>query len=132
MVSSQRFSGRWLKRLSGRHKVYHMGQQTLGGPGDENGENVLTASFGGSSKRPMAPQGWAQALHYPTWQSACKEPPDSSSCPTVRSPNRIAFRNQGDDGPCEVCLLQDATWKERSLDEIIVYNSEFRVEVTGQ
>ena len=35
-------------------------------------------------------------------------------------------------GPCEICMLQDATWKERSLDEIIVYNSKFQVEVKGQ
>ena len=35
-------------------------------------------------------------------------------------------------GPCDICMLQDATWKERSLDEIIVYNSKFQIEVKEQ
>ena len=41
------------------------------------------------------------------------------------------YRNS-EDGPCEVCMLQDASWKERSVDEIIVYNSKFQFEITGQ
>jgi hypothetical protein len=41
------------------------------------------------------------------------------------------YRN-ADQGPCEICLQQDASWKERSLDEVTVYNSKLQVEVTGQ
>ena len=29
-------------------------------------------------------------------------------------------------------MLQNVTWKQRSLDEIIVYNSRFHIEVKGQ
>lgn len=30
-------------------------------------------------------------------------------------------------GPCEICMQQDGAWKERSLDEIIIYDSKFEV-----
>lgn len=32
------------------------------------------------------------------------------------------------DGPCEICMLQEETWTERVIDERIVYNSKFQME----
>ena len=37
------------------------------------------------------------------------------------------YRNAGD-GPCETCMLQEETWKERVVDETVVYNSKFQIE----
>lgn len=45
---------------------------------------------------------------------------------------QIGIYRDAEDGACESCMQQDAAWKERSLDEIIVYNSQFQVEVKGQ
>jgi len=42
---------------------------------------------------------------------------------------QIGIYRNAENGPCEICMLQDATWKERSHDEIIVYNSKFQVEI---
>jgi len=33
------------------------------------------------------------------------------------------------DAPCEVCLRQDENWSDRVLDETIVYNSKFGLEI---
>lgn len=32
-----------------------------------------------------------------------------------------------EDGPCEVCMVMDGSWKERVLDETVVYNSKFQI-----
>ena len=31
-------------------------------------------------------------------------------------------------GPCEICLLQEKAWKDRVLDETVVYKSWFQIE----
>ena len=40
---------------------------------------------------------------------------------------KTGIYRDAEQGPCEVCLLQDATWEEGSLDEVTVYNSKFEV-----
>jgi hypothetical protein len=37
------------------------------------------------------------------------------------------YRDAGD-GPCETCMLQEETWKERVIDETVVYNSKIQIE----
>jgi len=34
-------------------------------------------------------------------------------------------------GPCDICIMQDATCKERSHGEMIVHSSTFQVEAKG-
>jgi hypothetical protein len=40
---------------------------------------------------------------------------------------KTGIYRDAEDGPCEICMQQDATWRERSLEEIIVYNSKDQV-----
>jgi hypothetical protein len=35
---------------------------------------------------------------------------------------------QSNSRPCDICIMEDAAWKERSLGEMIVYSSTFQVE----
>jgi hypothetical protein len=34
-----------------------------------------------------------------------------------------------EDGPCEVCMGMSEDWKDRVVDEVIVYNSKFHVKL---
>ena len=34
------------------------------------------------------------------------------------------------DGPCQVCRSQEGEWKDRVIDEMVVYNSKFQVEMS--
>ncbi len=31
---------------------------------------------------------------------------------------------------CEVCMLQEETWEDRVVDETVIYNSKFQVEMS--
>ena len=42
----------------------------------------------------------------------------------------IGIYRDADDGPCEVCMLQEETWEDRVVDEMLVYNSKFQVETS--
>ncbi len=41
---------------------------------------------------------------------------------------QIGIYRDAENGPCEVCLLQEETWKERVVDEIFIYTSKLQVE----
>ena len=43
---------------------------------------------------------------------------------------QIGIYRDADNGPCEVCMLQEETWKDRVVDEMVVYNSKFQVEMS--
>ncbi len=36
------------------------------------------------------------------------------------------YRNS-EDGPCEVCMAMDDSWKDRVIDETVVYNCGFQI-----
>ena len=36
-----------------------------------------------------------------------------------------------EDGPCDICVLQDENWKDRVIDDMVVYNSKFQVEMSS-
>ena len=40
----------------------------------------------------------------------------------------IGIYRDADNGPCEVCMLQEETWKDRMVDETVIYNSKFQIE----
>jgi hypothetical protein len=33
-----------------------------------------------------------------------------------------------DNGACEVCIQLDEGWRDRVIDEVVVYNSKFQIE----
>ena len=41
--------------------------------------------------------------------------------------NRIGICRNAEDGPCEACMAMDGSWKERVVDEMVVYNSKFQI-----
>ena len=41
---------------------------------------------------------------------------------------QIGIYRDADDGPCEICMLHEKTWKDRMTDEMLVFNSKFKVE----
>lgn len=43
---------------------------------------------------------------------------------------QIGIYRDADNGPCEVCMLQEETWKDRVVDELVVYKSKFQVEIS--
>ena len=43
---------------------------------------------------------------------------------------QIGIYRDADNGPCEVCMLQEETWKDRMVDEMLVFNSKFQVEMS--
>ena len=45
---------------------------------------------------------------------------------------KTGIYRDAEDGPCEVCMLQDAAWKKRTLDEVMLYNSKLHIEATEQ
>ena len=46
----------------------------------------------------------------------------------VKLDQHIGIYRDTDNGPCEVCMLQEKTCKYRMVDEILVFNSKFQVE----
>lgn len=42
---------------------------------------------------------------------------------------KTGIYRDAENGPCEICMLQDENWSDRVLDETIVYNSKFQVEI---
>lgn len=43
---------------------------------------------------------------------------------------KFGIYREPSDGPCQVCILQEGDWKNRVIDEMVVYNSKFRVEMS--
>ena len=41
--------------------------------------------------------------------------------------NTVGIFRNAEDGPCEACMVMGGTWKERVVDEIVVYNSKFQI-----
>ena len=41
---------------------------------------------------------------------------------------QIGIYRDGEDGPCEICMLQEGTWRDRVTDEKVAYNSKFQIE----
>ena len=41
---------------------------------------------------------------------------------------KIGIYRDAKGGPCEICLLQEKAWKDRVLDETVVYKSWFQIE----
>ena len=41
----------------------------------------------------------------------------------------LGIYRDANDGPCDICMLQEETWKERVIDEIVVFNSKIQIEV---
>ena len=35
------------------------------------------------------------------------------------------------DGPCQVCMSQEGDWKDRVIDEMVVYTSKFQMEMSS-
>ena len=40
---------------------------------------------------------------------------------------KIGIYRDAENGPCEVCMVQDERWKERLVDETIVYSGKFQM-----
>ena len=40
----------------------------------------------------------------------------------------LGIYRDANDGPCDICMLQEETWKERVIDETVVYNSKIQIE----
>ena len=60
--------------------------------------------------------------------------PQSLIHPKVVQPygsNALAFQvgiyRNADDGPCEAYMVMSGSWKNRIIDEMVVYNSKFQV-----
>ena len=41
--------------------------------------------------------------------------------------HKVGIYRDAEDGPCEKCMAMDETWKDRIVDEIVVYNSKFQI-----
>ena len=41
---------------------------------------------------------------------------------------QIGIYRDADNGPCEVCMLQEELWKDRAVDEAVIYKSKFQIE----
>lgn len=41
--------------------------------------------------------------------------------------NEFGIYRDAEDGPCEVCMAMDGSWKERVVDETVVYNTKFQI-----
>ncbi len=41
---------------------------------------------------------------------------------------QIGIYRDADDGPCEICMLQNKAWKDRMVEETVIYNSKFKIE----
>ena len=41
---------------------------------------------------------------------------------------QIGIYRDADNGPCEVCMLQEELWKDRVIAETVVYNTQLQIE----
>ena len=41
--------------------------------------------------------------------------------------HKVGIYRNGEDGPCELCMVMDGSWKDRVVDERVVYNSKFQI-----
>jgi hypothetical protein len=41
--------------------------------------------------------------------------------------HKVGIYRNSEDGPCEACMVMDGSWKERVVDERVVYNSKFQI-----
>ena len=41
--------------------------------------------------------------------------------------NTVGIYRNAEDGPCEACMVMDGSWKDRVVDETVVYNSKFQI-----
>jgi len=41
---------------------------------------------------------------------------------------QIGICRDADNGACEVCMQLDEGWRDRVMDEVVVYNSKFQIE----
>ena len=48
--------------------------------------------------------------------------------PTGELDNQVSIYRDEDEGPCEVCLLQEDDWTDRVIDDNVIYNSIFKIE----
>ncbi|UCF85479.1 MAG: hypothetical protein JSV50_07550 [Desulfobacteraceae bacterium] len=42
----------------------------------------------------------------------------------------IGIYRDADNGPCELCMHFEKNWKDRVVDEAMVYNSKFQIEMS--
>ena len=40
----------------------------------------------------------------------------------------LGVHRDAGEGPCDTCMLQEETWKDKVVDEMVVYNSKFQIE----
>lgn len=45
---------------------------------------------------------------------------------------QVGIYRDAENGPCEICMIQEQNWKDRVFDETIVYNSKLQVEAKPQ
>ena len=43
---------------------------------------------------------------------------------------KFGIYREPSDGSCQVCMSQEDDWKKRVIDEMVVYNSKFQVEMS--
>lgn len=41
---------------------------------------------------------------------------------------QIGIYRDAENGPCEVCMVQEETWEDRVIDQNVVYNTRFQIE----
>ncbi len=41
--------------------------------------------------------------------------------------HKVGIYRDAEDVPCEACMVMDGSWKDRVVDEIVVYNSKFQI-----
>jgi len=41
---------------------------------------------------------------------------------------KVGIYRDAEDGPCQACIFLDENWKDRVVDERVVYNSNFQIE----
>ena len=42
---------------------------------------------------------------------------------------QIGIYRDADNGPCDICMHLDKDWEDRTVEETVVYNSKFQVEM---
>jgi len=41
--------------------------------------------------------------------------------------HKVGIYRDAENGPCKACMVMDGSWKERVVDERVVYNSKFQI-----
>jgi len=41
--------------------------------------------------------------------------------------SKVGIYRNAENGPCENCMIMDESWKDRVVDEMVVYNSKFQI-----